>query len=186
MRYDNKPRLLTQWLSPFDVHDVNWLSIQLSWNSIHTDTDCGFLPVETAGGDHCDFSVCCSCIFPLILICCGQAYTISHTIWIETQNLCAVWAEPRILCLSCIICKMSKKVPLSKQLCTSLFFFVSCSHSVTASENVRLVKIKGGNRRCTSVESFQSGLELKPLFIRTGLHQSGTLSSIELKQFIDL
>ena len=30
------------WLSPFDVHDVTLLSIQPSWISIHTDTDCGF------------------------------------------------------------------------------------------------------------------------------------------------
>lgn len=31
------------WLFPFDVHDVNLLSIQPSWISIHTDTDCGFI-----------------------------------------------------------------------------------------------------------------------------------------------
>lgn len=36
----NQLQLLTKLLLGFDVHNVNWFSIQLPWNSIHTDTDC--------------------------------------------------------------------------------------------------------------------------------------------------
>lgn len=107
----NKLRLLTKWPFCFAVHDVIWLSIQLPWNSIHTDTDCelDFSLWSQAVGGHCDFLLWApfvafsplpaSFLLPLhsvIPIHYCQCAAIPHTT-VETQGQCAVWAESQIM-----------------------------------------------------------------------------------------
>lgn len=104
--------LLTKWLNCFDVHDVNWFSIQLSWNSIHTDTWLwvGFLsPVETwATVVVIVISWCalllhspCSCIFTfnphqLLSIWYHPSHCLSREASVQSHRL--------YVCIHCIIC----------------------------------------------------------------------------------
>lgn len=77
----NQLQLLTKWVLGFDVHNVNWLSIQPSWNSIHTDTDCVLGPspwrLVVIVISCCELLLLHflrSCIFSLIPICYCQAW----------------------------------------------------------------------------------------------------------------
>ena len=126
----NKLRLLTKLLLCFDVHDVNWFSIQLSWNSIHTDTDCESsfslwkqqqVVIVISWCELLLLHFPFSCIFSLIPICYCQSDVISHAIWIETQVQCADWAESQIIWSHCIICISAyKQLFMNETWCESL------------------------------------------------------------------
>lgn len=91
----NKLRLLTKWV----LMSMMWLdsSLNSSWKSIHTDTDCEL-------GSSLRRQQVLAIVIPLvpasflsILICSHQSDFISLSIWIQTQTQCAVWADSQIM-----------------------------------------------------------------------------------------